>query len=91
MIIEEKDFRLTPVSEESLKYDVELLYVIQPKGKESRLEFKNVAYGVSLEYALKLVAQYRVNCNHKNEAISLMTYFTEYKNELNSLTNLCKI
>ena len=91
MIIEEKDFRLTPVSEESLKYDVELLYVIQTKGKESRLEFKNVAYGVSLEYALKLVAQYRVNCNHKNEAISLMTYFTEYKNELNSLTNLCKI
>ena len=44
MIIEEKDFRLTPVSESSPMFDLELLYTVRPKGKEARQEFKNVAY-----------------------------------------------
>ena len=43
MIIEGKDFRLTPVSETSPMFDLELLYTVRPKGKEARQEFKNVA------------------------------------------------
>lgn len=89
MVIEEKDFRLTPVSDSCPKYDLELLYKVQPKGKETRLEFKNVAYGISLEHAIKKIAHYRVYCKHKDEAIQLLTYFKEFKEELDSLKTLC--
>lgn len=91
MIIEEKDFRLIPISDSSPQYDLELLYKIQPKGKEARLEFKNVAYGISLEYAIKKIAHYRVCCKHNEETIRLLTYFKEFKEELDSLKNLCGI
>lgn len=90
MIIEEKDFRLTPVNNSSLRFDLELLHTISPKGKESRLEFKNVAYGIDLECAIKKIAHYRVCCKHK-EAIGLLNYFKEFKNELDSLKNLCVV
>ena len=91
MIIEENDFRLIPVSDSSLQYDLELLYKIQPKGKEARLEFKNVAYGVGLEYAIKKIAHYRGYSKHNEEAIKLKTDFKEFKEELDSLKTLCNI
>lgn len=91
MTIEEKDFRLAPVSDSSICFDLELLYTIRPKGKEERLEFKNVAYGISLETAIKKIAQHRVVCKHKDEAIKLLTYFSEFKKELDSLKELCRI
>lgn len=91
MVIEEKDFRLIPSSDSSLRYDLELLYKIQPKGKEARLEFKNVAYDIGLEYAIKKIAHYRVCCKHKDEAVRLLTYFKEFKEELDSLKTLCSL
>ena len=91
MTIEEEDFRLIPVSDSSITFDLELLYTVKPKGKEARQEFKNVAYGISLETAIKKVAQYRVNCQRKEEAISLKTYLAEFKKELSSLKKLCEI
>ena len=91
MTIEEHDFKLTPVSNSDIKFDLELLYKIQPKGKEARMEFKNVAYGISLDHAVHRIAQYRVNQKHKNEAITLLTYFKEFKEELDSLKALCGI
>lgn len=91
MVIEEKDFRLIPNSDSSCWFDLELLYEIKPKGKESRLEFKNVAYGLTLEHAIKRIAHYRVCCRHKEEAIKLIVYFKELKEELDSLKNLCGI
>lgn len=90
MIIEEKDFRLIPISDSSITFDLELLYTIRPKGKEERQEFKNVAYGISLELAIKKIAQYRVINNNKEEAISLSKYFSELKSEINSLKELLK-
>ena len=89
MIIEEKDFRLTPISESSPMFDLELLLTVRPKGKEARQEFKNVAYGISLESALKKVIQYRVSCKH--DTIDLATYLNEFRNELDSLKALCRI
>ena len=91
MTIEEHDFKLTPVSNSDIKFDLELLYKIQPKGKEARMEFKNVAYGISLAHAVHKIAQYRVSQKHKNEAITLLTYFKEFKEELDSLKALCGI
>lgn len=89
MIIEEDDFKLIPISDSDLKFDLELLYKVQPKGKESRMEFKNVAYGVNLEYALRYIAQYRVTNKHKDESIKLITYLRDYKEELDKLRTLC--
>lgn len=91
MIIEERDFRLIPISESSPRFDLELLHLIQPKGKEARLEFKNVAYSISLDTAIKKIAHFRVSCNHKDEAVKLTTYFEEFKAELESLKELCMV
>lgn len=89
MIIEEKDFRLIPVSDSCPIFDLELLYTIRPKGKETRQEFKNVAYGISLESALEKVIQYRLSCKH--DTINLTTYLKEYNEELESLRKLCEL
>ena len=91
MTIEEHDFKLTPISNSDIKFDLELLYEIQPKGKEARMEFKNVAYGINLDHAIHRIAQYRVSQKHKDEAITLLTYFKEFKEELDSLKALCGI
>lgn len=89
MIIKEKDFQLTPVSDSSSMFDLELLYTIRPKGKEARQEFKNVAYGISLESALKKIIQYRISC--KYDVVDLATYLKEFREELDSLRKLCEI
>lgn len=91
MVIEENDFRLIPINDSCPQYDLELLYKVQPKGKETRLEFKNVAYGIGLEHAIKKIAHYRVCCRHKDEAVRLLTYFKEFKEELDSLKTLCNL
>ncbi len=88
MEIVEKDFKLKPINDNSPMFDVELLYQIKPRGGEPRLEFKNVAYGCSLESAIRKIAHYRVCCNHRGEAIRITTYFKELKAELDSLKSL---
>lgn len=88
MEIVEKDFKLTPISEDSPMFDLELLYVVKPRGKESRLEFKNAGYGLPLEGAIKKICHYRVSCNHREEAIKLKEYFSEYIKELGELRKL---
>lgn len=89
MTIEEQDFRLTPVSESSSMFDLELMYTVHPKGKEARQEFKNVAYGISLESALKKVIQYRISCKH--DTTDLATYLKDFREESDSLKALCRI
>lgn len=89
MVIEEKDFRLIPVSESSPMFDLELLYTIRPKGKEARQEFKNAGYGMNLETALKKVIQYRLSCKHNT--IDIATYLQEFRVELDSLKELCRV
>lgn len=89
MLIEEKDFRLTPISDSNLFFDLELLYAIRPKDKEVRYEFKSVAYGISLETALKKVIQYRLSCKH--DVLDLKTYLKEFRAELDYIKKLCEI
>ena len=88
MEIVEKDFKLKPIDECSPLFDLDLLYIIRPRGGEPRLEFKNAGYGMTLTSAIKKIAQYRVDCNHREEAIRLKTYFEEYKKELDTLKEL---
>lgn len=88
MEIVEKDFKLKPISDDCPQFDLELLYVVKPRGGEARLEFKNAGYGMSLESAIKRIAHYRISCKHREEAIRIKMYFEEYKKELDDLKNL---
>lgn len=89
MVIEEKDFRLIPINNNSVMFDLELLFVVKPKDKDPRLEFKNVAYGINLETALKKIAHYRVYNNNSENSITLANYLKEFKSELENIRNLC--
>lgn len=76
MVIQGEFFKITPVSEHSLHYDLELLYEI--KGKNPRKEFKNAGYGMSLENAIRKCIQYALN--QKFEVLTLREYLDEFKN-----------
>ena len=91
MIIEESDFRLIPESETTPRFDLELLYTVKPRGGEARTEFKPCGYSITLEYAMKKIAHFRINQKHKDEAVRLLDYFNEFKKELENLKKLCKI
>lgn len=81
MIIEEKDFRLTPSNNTASDYwDLELLVSIKPKGTATvaRTDFKNVGYGLSMYSAIKRICNYRIQHKHKEESISLTKYLKEY-------------
>lgn len=88
MEIVEKDFKLKPVDESSPFFDLELLYIVKPRGGTPRLEFKNAGYGMPLLSAIKRIIQYRISCKHKEEAIRLKTYFEEYTKELEEFKEL---
>lgn len=88
MIIEEKDFRLTPVKDGGDKFDLEFLKTIN-KGKENeKQEFKIVAYGISIEKAIKYIANNRLN-NKIPGTIDLKTYIQEYRDITEELKKLC--
>jgi hypothetical protein len=90
MVIEEKDFRLIPLRDGIKKFDLELLYTVN-KGKENeRQEFKNAAYGISLESALKCVADYRLCSMYADKTLDLRTYLKEYKGIIDEIKDLCK-
>lgn len=90
MIIEEKFFKLIPVNEHSPRFDLELLKTIKPRGKDAYKEFRNVAYGISLDTAIRKIAHYCVECKHKDTAIKLKEYFSEFTKEVESLTKMLK-
>lgn len=83
MIIEEKDFRLTPISDGSPFYDLELLKVVKPKSGEVREEFQNAGYGITMEHAMRKIINYRISCKH--ESLSMKEYLSEYKKEVNQI------
>lgn len=86
MIIQEQFFKLIPVDDNSIFFDLELLYTINKGKSNERKEFKNVAYGITIETAIKKIANYLINCKHKDEAIKLRDYFKEYKSNIDELT-----
>ncbi|MDY2736698.1 hypothetical protein [Intestinibacter sp.] len=86
MVIEEEDFILTPC--QGLRWDLELLQTVKPKGKPERKEFQVEGYGMSLDSCMKKIINHRVA--EKKEVYSLKEYFEEYKKELNKLECLLK-
>jgi hypothetical protein len=90
MTIEGKDFKLSPVNEYSVNWDLELLYKISPKGKEPRYEFKNAGYGYTLEHAMKAIINFRINNKYADKAITMREYLDEYHREVEELNKLLK-
>lgn len=87
MKIEESDFRLETVSENTERFDLELIKTVN-KGKENeRQEFDNAGYGLTLESALKRIIHSRIERNHP-EVLTLKKYLALYKKYLNDLKEL---
>lgn len=78
MIIEGSFYKIIPIDSSSPFYDLELLYSIG--GKNPRKEFKNEAYGITLESALNRCAHFAVrNKYNKEDIITLKEYLEEFK------------
>lgn len=78
MVIEGSFYRLTPISDSSPRFDLELLYDIG--GKNPRKEFKVEGYGYPLIAAIERCCQYAVSKKFdKDEVITLKQYLDEYK------------
>lgn len=78
MVIEGSFYRLTPVNESSLLYDLELLYDIG--GKNPRKEFKTEGYGMTLETCLMKCCQFAISKKFsKDEVLTLKQYLDEFK------------
>ena len=88
MIIEEKDFRLIHIKDTSNLFDLELLRIVNKGKSTERQEFKNVAYGVTIESAIKYIANARIAANSPN-VIDLKTYLEKYKEILDEIKTLC--
>ena len=89
MIIEEKDFRLIHIKDTSNLFDLELLKTVNKGKSTERQEFKNVAYGVTIEYAIKYIANARIAANNPG-TIDLKTYLEEYRKIIDEIKTLCE-
>lgn len=89
MIIEEKDFRLTPVNDSSPMFNLELLHIVKPKGGEPREEFKVARYGLPLEAAIKRIISFRIQSKRGDETISLKEYLEDYKQIQKEIKEIC--
>ena len=89
MVIEEKDFRFTPVNDSSPMFDLELLHIIKPKGGEPREEFKVAGYGLPLEAVIKRIISFRIQSKHGDETISLKEYLEDYKQIQKEIKEIC--
>lgn len=91
MIIEEKDFKLTPVDNASKVFDLELLYTVNKGKSNERTEFRTEGYGLRLNTAIEKIIMYRISNKYpKEEIISLKTFLEEYKEESKKIKELCQ-
>lgn len=91
MVIEESDFKLTAINDTSPFFDLEILKIVN-KGKENeKKEFQNAGYGLTLESAIKRIAQYRVSNKIGDESISMATYMSLYKDTIKEIKELCNV
>lgn len=88
MIIEEDDFKLTAIGDAVPLFDLELLRKVNKGKVNEREEFKNEAYGIPMEAAMRRILHYRIS-KHIDTS-DLKTYIQLYKEELNKINSLLK-
>ena len=77
MVIDGKFFKLIPVNEHSVFFDLELLYDVG--GKNPRKEYKIAGYGLTLEHAINKAVCYAVSKKFGDQTITLKQYINELK------------
>jgi succinylglutamate desuccinylase len=85
MIIEESDFRLTSIDDNTPIYDLEFLKIINKGKSNERSEFKIEAYGVTLESAIRRIAHYRIAKKQQDNSLKLLAYVKRLNSEIKSL------
>lgn len=88
MVIEGPDFKLTPVKD-SDRFDLEMLKVVNKGKSNERTEFDIVGYGYSLERALKIIINRRIE--NKYDVMDLQLFLSKYREEMNKLVEFCKV
>lgn len=91
MTIEEADFRLTPCTEASSHFDLELLYVVNKGKSNERTEFRNAGYGLSLDSAIRKITMSRIGNKYREGSISLKEFLKEFKEEIEKIKQMCGI
>jgi len=89
MTIEGEDFTFTALGDSLPLFDVDLITTINKGKKNERSEKKNVAYGVPLSKAIKILLHYRVKKKCKDEVITLKEYLKLYRESLDEIKDLC--
>lgn len=87
MLIQEEDFILTPIKPDYPLFDVDLLQTVNKGKSNERKEFKNVAYGVSLDYAITMIISNRISSNY--ETLTLKEYILKFREGIDELKKLC--
>ena len=83
MVIEEEDFKMELV-EDSNRYDLYTIYVVNAKIPEKRREeLKLIGYAMSIEKCIDLIIMNRLK--KKKEIYSLKEFISEYKEETKKL------
>jgi hypothetical protein len=90
MIIEEDDFKLYPVKD-SYRFNLDVKYVVNAGKDNEHSEFKTIAYGISLENAIKYIIAYKLDNKHLDKSITLKEYLQEYKEMMQELHKLYNI
>jgi hypothetical protein len=87
-MIEGEDYKIIPCGTGPF-FDLELLYTVNPRGGVSRTEFKNAAYGITFESALKRIINYRIF--KRKETLTLKEYLKEYKRYIDELKSITEV
>ena len=69
MIIEEKDFRLVPISEDSALFDLSFKKIVNKGKVGEREEWGSPIYGIDLGSAIKRIIMYRCTSKYPEDTI----------------------
>ena len=90
MTIEDYDFKLEPVSDNSALWDLSFKKIVNKGKVNEREDFSSPLYGLPLNEAIRRIINHRIIAKHKEEAISMKVYFKEYHILWNEILALCK-
>ena len=90
MIIEEKDFRLVPISDTSSSFDLSFKKIVNKGKVGEREEWGSPIYGIDLGSAIERIIMHRAAAKYPEDTvISLKTYLIEFKKMWKEIRDLC--
>lgn len=80
MTIEGTFYKLIPIDDNSPFFDLSLLKTIKSK-TNPREEWQIVAYGITIDTAIRRIINYAINSKYQDEAITFEEYLNAYNRE----------